>query len=569
MTDDLLKDQARKRTEYLTAILNSDSPQKLIVAGPGTGKTYTFKELFSKHSGSGDMLALTFIRKLVHDMTEDLGELAEVKTLHAYCKKLLHERKGAVKLSPHLNTIIEEDGGILGYDTSSVTKDFHELNEDSDAIEFYLTRGDYYKAVSFDDSVYRVLQIARGDESFIPSYKQIVIDEFQDFNPMEAAFISELEKRGDILIAGDDDQAVYGSFRHASADHLREKAHSGEYEAFELPFCSRCPRVVVDAVNAFLHNAISTGAFPGRIDRKYVPFLEDKEYENKKYSQIIAMEASTINTMVNAVLGAIERIPDQDITEARKQGYPCVLIVGSRLFLNAVHKKLRDQYTDVRRDSKGNQGPSITDAYMELLENEDSNLGWRIVGRCCLTKNELDTAIMGSVDNTPFKDLLPQNLVDLHIECLAPIRENDKTRSLEKLNKLQEDLRKELVDHFWSDPPPETEIDESEPSILLTSYEGCKGLSAGHVFALGLNDGVMPKINGDNIDDIEVSKFIVAMTRARKLMYLISNRYNFGPRAGTNKRSTFVQMIPEDCLKDAGYITASKLASFLDQIHKE
>jgi superfamily I DNA/RNA helicase len=81
MTDDLLKDQARKRTEYLTAILNSDSRQKLIVAGPGTGKTYTFKELFSKHSGSGDMLALTFIRKLVHDMTEDLGELAESSVL--------------------------------------------------------------------------------------------------------------------------------------------------------------------------------------------------------------------------------------------------------------------------------------------------------------------------------------------------------------------------------------------------------------------------------------------------------------------------------------------------------
>jgi hypothetical protein len=72
MTANLLDNQANKRQAYLEAILASDSPRKLVVAGPGTGKTYTFGKLFKK-SGDGDHLALTFIRRLVADMDADLA----------------------------------------------------------------------------------------------------------------------------------------------------------------------------------------------------------------------------------------------------------------------------------------------------------------------------------------------------------------------------------------------------------------------------------------------------------------------------------------------------------------
>ena len=102
MTIDLLQDQAAQRQKYLDAILRSSSPRKLIVAGPGTGKTYTFAQLLRK-SGTGHKLALTFIRKLVVDMESEFGELAEVKTFHAYCKKLLHEKLRWNRLFPLLD----------------------------------------------------------------------------------------------------------------------------------------------------------------------------------------------------------------------------------------------------------------------------------------------------------------------------------------------------------------------------------------------------------------------------------------------------------------------------------
>ena len=112
MTIDLLQDQASQRQKYFDAIFRSSSPRQLIVAGPGTGKTYTFAQLLRK-SGKGDKLALTFIRKLVVDMESQLGEIAEVKTFHAYCKKLLHEKHDGIDLIPFLTQVIEEDATLI------------------------------------------------------------------------------------------------------------------------------------------------------------------------------------------------------------------------------------------------------------------------------------------------------------------------------------------------------------------------------------------------------------------------------------------------------------------------
>ena len=76
------------------------------------------------------------------------------------------------------------------------------LEEQSPEIEFYLQRSDYYNAVGFDDAVYRLLKEIRTTPGILPEFDQIVIDEFQDFNPMEVAFIEELSKRGHILVVG-------------------------------------------------------------------------------------------------------------------------------------------------------------------------------------------------------------------------------------------------------------------------------------------------------------------------------------------------------------------------------
>ena len=81
--------------------------------------------------------------------------------------------------------------------------------------------------------------------SSVPTYELVLIDEFQDFNRLEASVIDIFSEKNSIVVAGDDDQALYSQLRSASWDHIRERYESGHYEVFELPFCMRCPEVIV------------------------------------------------------------------------------------------------------------------------------------------------------------------------------------------------------------------------------------------------------------------------------------------------------------------------------------
>ena len=206
--DEIIKIQKEERDKCLSAILSSTGKKKIIVAGAGTGKTFTFKQVLKANS-DGENLAMTFIRMLVNDMDSTFGDLAEVKTFHAFCKKILHEQNGKVELIPFLTKIIEEDAKFLELWLNDFDQKFQMLDEQSSEVSFYLKRGDYYDAVSFNDSVYRLYKVLQSKPEIVPNFNNILIDEFQDFNPLEVSFINELEKKGNILIVGDDDQAVY------------------------------------------------------------------------------------------------------------------------------------------------------------------------------------------------------------------------------------------------------------------------------------------------------------------------------------------------------------------------
>jgi superfamily I DNA/RNA helicase len=566
MSIDLLQDQVTHRKRYLDEILSSQNPRKLIVAGPGTGKTYTFGQLFRK-LGEGKYLALTFINKLVQDMESELGELAEVKTLHSYCKKLLHEKYGDIKLFPFLTQVIEEDSKFLNQNLSNFDDAFQTLDEDSNEIRFYLARGGFYQAVSFNDSVYRVLRVVQKDQDFLPRYTQIVVDEFQDFNPLEVAFIDELQKRGPILIVGDDEQAVY-SLRNSSPIHLRKKYKSGKYETFVLPFCSRCPRVIVEATSSFVEAVIANGQFTSRINRPFVPFLEDKEYENKTYPKIISTTTSTIACLAKLILFCIRKIPNQDISEAYEEGYPCVLIVGQRQYLNPLNKRLEKEYQNVAFTQASGKPYSINDGYEILRDQEESNLGWRLIAGLEFSQHELREIILATQDGTPLIQLLPNAFIKKH-SLVLEILKKEELEEVHKqtLHEILGDQSSMVANYFFQSEEEERKPDKTQPSILLSSFEGCKGLSAGHVFIIGLNQGIMPRIYGlGEVADIDIAKFIVAMTRTRKLLYLLSNRWDYDPRDIQYTPSMFIEMIPPEFRLNGGYLRSKGVENLVNTV---
>jgi superfamily I DNA/RNA helicase len=121
-----------------------------------------------------------------------------------------------------------------------------------------------------------------------------VVDEYQDFSPLEVEFIDQLATVSPTLIVGDDDQALYG-FKHASPEFLRRLATGGVYERFELPYCSRCTAVLVDAVNRVVQVAHENGLLAGRIEKRFDSFVPAKGPDSERYPRIIHAQCTVQN----------------------------------------------------------------------------------------------------------------------------------------------------------------------------------------------------------------------------------------------------------------------------------
>lgn len=540
--------QKRERQEILQKILLSKSKRKMIVAGAGTGKTYTFKEILKSNKGTAN-IAMTFIRLLRDEMEGAVGEYADVRTFHEFCKKILHERRGGFSLYPNLTDIIKMDATHIKLNCGNFDEKFQTIDESGNEIEFYLKRGDYYNTVSFNDSVYRMWRELQKDLSILDDFNQIVIDEFQDFNPLEVAFINELEKKGNILIVGDDDQAVYDA-RFSTPRHLREKFGSGQYETFELPFCSRCTEVIVKATNSVLKWAVESGKLPGRVEKRYECFIELKDEESSKYPTITTARLTNIAALRKYINSEIRKISPEEIAESWQEGkeYPTVLIVGARQYLNPIYKSLSEVTLNLTFKQSEKQDVRICDGYRFLSQNIKSNLGWRIISNFFLSVADLETIVNKSDDGTPMIDLLSKEFTILHTKIVGIIlkfnKENENNDLLSKeLQKLvTKDIFEEIAGEFLASKEVVSVPDKSQPSILLTSYQGCKGMSAGFVFIVGANNGVMPR-DIDHITDVEICQFVVALTRTRKKCYILSEDWLYSPKdkngrwIAKNKRS--------------------------------
>jgi superfamily I DNA/RNA helicase len=555
-----IDDQEKDRKRYSELIIDSTAKKKIIVAGAGTGKTYTFQELLKGKNGNA--LALTFINNLANDLKNDLDGLAESQTFHGYCKKLLHKAPfGGIDTKFHffpkkLPMIIESDEQILFGRKSNFNEAFQCLIEGDGRIDFYINRANFYNAVGFNDSVYRVLQYFKSGSGEPPRYEQVVIDEFQDFNRLEVAFIEEMEKVNPILIVGDDDQAIY-DWKNASSVFIKEKAKDYDYERFELPYCSRCTEVIVDAVDNIITHAKANGNLTDRVDKKYTCYLSKKLPDCRNYPKIIHAICSVHTKMRSPYISMyiereIQKIPREEVDEANEEEYPCILIIGPHHYLRQINEFLvnKSYKVDYKGKNKDNN-LHILDGYEILLKDGESNLGWRVILEFDKVENINDIIGMTYTDHVGIVEQLPEGHKRKHekvIDLVNHLKEN--TASIEEQNELKKimdlDLNEiknqlEIEEEGETDEFQDTDSQEmGQPSIKLTTFQGCKGLSGGFVFIVGLNDGTMP-VKPYSPTDNEVCQFIVALTRARKKCYLISNK-RFGG-SGWLRQSTFIDWI--------------------------
>ncbi|UTI67055.1 AAA family ATPase [Paraconexibacter antarcticus] len=551
-----LEEMSRRRSEASAAIVSSAAQKRLIVAGPGTGKSFTFQQALKAVGGDG--LALTFIRNLVRDLATDLDGLAEVFTFHGYCKYLMHRHDVAGLQAgdyyPPLPEVIVEDilirtGRVVK--TQTIEARLQNLDTSDGLIDEVLAQADYYNAVSHTDLVYRVLGFFEAVPDSIPTYPLIVVDEFQDFSLLETTFIALLGDKSRVLIAGDDDQALYKQLRHASPDFIRALAADDDYAVFELPYCSRCTSVIVAAVRDLLDVAIKAGNLQGRIPKNFDCYLPDKGAESAAHPKIIHAKISSANTpyIGGYISQQIARIPPEDIARSREKGYPTALVIGPRPFLNKAFDVVVQNFPSARMKTSDKIEIDVLAGYKRIAGDDQSRLGWRIV--VSARPFDGDQATLRAVfdEAAELAPALPEEYRDEHLELArlvgvliegGALSEDEEQRLTTAVERSMEAISAFLgTDEDPESTPSDDDVDLSEPDILFTSLVGAKGLSAEHVFIVGMNNGHFPR-DRDNVSDEDVCKMLVALSRTRKQCHVVSAGF-FG--SGQLEQSVFLNVL--------------------------
>ena len=500
--DERLIRQNIEAAQIRSAILTSKSKLKLIVAGAGTGKSSIFKGLFLQQPGK--YLAFTLTKALVVELQKCFGEQQNIAfTFHSFSLSVLSKggQWGRRVVFPKLGDLIARDALYL--EACSCAKDcfsslFRSLNENDPKVNFFLSRADFYQATSFDDATYRALTYFRENPDSLPVFDQVLVDEYQDFSALEVELIRLLSSRSPTLFAGDDDQSIY-RFRDAKPEFIRGLAAHPDIARFELPFCYRCTSVLVAAANCVIGRATRLGFLKGRIDKRYESSLAVKREDSRKHPKIVCA-STTGATAKSSIEGRyIEKTICQNLSSFRKdQDYPFVLVAAPfPALLSPVKKHILKVFPEALIiEPEAKVQPFTTQRAYELLRSDNrSNLGWRIL-ICSEDEEKQRDWIRAAEDrHSPLIDAIDPAFVESHLRCINEVAGKIVTET---------DEQREKVGF----------------RIQFSTFQGCKGLSADFVFALGFGEGKFPK-NNSQPTDAEICTFLVLLTRARKQFHSV------------------------------------------------
>lgn len=540
------------RENCTKAILESEAEKKLIIAGPGTGKSFLFQQICKQYSEDKDarILALSFINELVDDLTRDLSGLAEVKTLHSFA---LSKIPGDRKVFLGLGDVIERDFYLTTGEEVDFNSVFCRLLEAEDALGFYSARRRYYNFFSPHCSVYTLIKIFEQDGNRIPMYSLVLVDEYQDFNRLESRLLDLLASQSPTLLVGDDDQSLY-SFKFAEPAEIRSKHSSGEYATFELPYCSRCTEVVIKAYANLIESAQSAGFLKERATKPYRYFPSaGKDALSRKYP--------CISVKCNVFESTISYNIDREIKalfDPRESQLPSVLVICPfRRQVDAITKGLRKRGFKNIEATQRRSSNDVLEGFRLMLEDASCNLAWRLLfeAECQRqgTNDRLAEVLKESVrTGESFRNLLTvaerrdirrANATLRKIMNREDIDEVAMGTALtilgyDPIEIAQSRLRAELTERTTH-----KNIYKHTPIKIVTML-GAKGLTRDYTFLVNFDDRYLLVRGNDralHVTDETICRFLVALTRARRRVAIYTSKREY---------PTFVQWLADDLVED-------------------
>lgn len=292
--------------QYNAVIDGSKNILCLACAGSGKSRTLAYKiaYLVSRGESPDSIIAFTFTEKAAESIKRRVAEALRkfnlpenyigamfIGTLDSFCQKLL----GDINAKYRQYDILDRNGLILflmsrfrqiglKYGEGRYFKEnilpvadawqtMNNENIELAKIEQYnktlfdrLTRlGEILDHDGYMDFSYAIRigvqelkKITQKENSYIAKFKYLLVDEYQDINPIQEAFISELSKHLDmLLVVGDDDQSIYG-WRGADVQNiLNFNKRYDNVSVHKLLVNFRSTAAIVNGANAFIQHTNS------------------------------------------------------------------------------------------------------------------------------------------------------------------------------------------------------------------------------------------------------------------------------------------------------------------------
>lgn len=316
------------------AVTQADGPL-LVLAGPGSGKTFTITRrilyLLEQGTPPEQLLVITFTREAAMSMQRRFQEMSNAflpvnfGTFHSVFFQILKksnvlknqklltnsEKKKILLpiLKKHSENMEEKIGENLGEDALTILsaisyyKNTLRLEEAAGKVpvEWQPVFGEvlkqYGKAVQscgrldFDDMLSRCRELLAGNASLLGSWQErfrhILIDEFQDINPVQYEVVKLLAgEHCSIFAVGDDDQAIYG-FRGSEPECLRrfEREYGAEKVLLDINYRSH-PQIVRASLAVVEENN-------DRFEKRLRPSPEKEREELEKDSKASERDCET------------------------------------------------------------------------------------------------------------------------------------------------------------------------------------------------------------------------------------------------------------------------------------
>ncbi|MDA0183643.1 ATP-dependent helicase [Solirubrobacter phytolaccae] len=317
--------QKRQAGAVQVAAAADDRDRVRLVAGPGTGKSYTIEErvvrLLNENADPKSVAAVSFTRASSQDLEKRVQAACErsnhgeahiaVTTLHSLALRTLRAA-GALAAYPVDPLVLDEweltklfDPEFARRANIGTVRRRREIREDHEAFwstgqhtqrpaqrppdppisdaervafrAFHGPRTQLYACVLPGEIVQKCVQMLDAgtlDPIELLGIEHLIVDEFQDLNPMDLRFVYGLAELGATLfVAGDDDQSLY-SFRYADPSGIQEFPDQFEVAGSHvLQHCFRCTPAVLASADAL----ITQNAAPKRIPKDLVSLYADSE----------------------------------------------------------------------------------------------------------------------------------------------------------------------------------------------------------------------------------------------------------------------------------------------------